>query len=41
VFSLDDGVGVGEDEGGAVSKDYKAPFVFNQEIESVTTAIVE
>jgi len=32
VFSLDDGVGVGEDEGGAVSKDYKAPFVFNQEI---------
>ncbi|MCO6043465.1 sulfatase-like hydrolase/transferase [Aeoliella sp. ICT_H6.2] len=41
MFSLDDGVGVGEDEGGAVSKDYKAPFVFNQEIESVTTALVE
>jgi arylsulfatase len=41
VFSLDDGVGVGEDEGGPVSKYYEAPFVFTQEIESVTTAIVE
>lgn len=41
LFSLDDGVGVGEDEGGAVSRDYKAPFEFNQHIESVTTSLVE
>ncbi|TWT66501.1 arylsulfatase [Allorhodopirellula solitaria] len=41
LYSLDDGVGVGEDEGGAVSKEYQAPFVFNQDIESVTTTIVE
>ena len=41
IYSLDDGVGVGEDEGGAVSKAYKAPFIFNQDIESVTTSIVD
>ncbi|EOK5720931.1 TPA: sulfatase-like hydrolase/transferase [Vibrio parahaemolyticus] len=41
LFSLDDGVGIGEDEGGAVSKDYQAPFEFNQKIEKVTTSIVE
>ncbi len=41
LYSLDDGVGVGEDEGGAVSRDYEAPFEFTQHIESVTTSIVE
>ncbi|NMU18978.1 arylsulfatase, partial [Vibrio parahaemolyticus] len=41
LFSLDDGVGIGEDEGGAVSKDYQAPFEFNQKIEQVTTSIVQ
>ena len=35
------GVGIGEDEGGAVSKDYQAPFEFNQKIEKVTTSIVQ
>ncbi|ENP7383868.1 arylsulfatase [Vibrio parahaemolyticus] len=41
LYSLDDGVGIGEDEGGAVSRDYQAPFEFNQHIESVTTSLVE
>ncbi|AOY02062.1 hypothetical protein BJP62_17410 [Jeongeupia sp. USM3] len=41
MFSFDDGVAVGEDEGGAVSKAYQAPFNFNQKIESVTTTIVD
>ncbi|ELC0659969.1 arylsulfatase [Vibrio fluvialis] len=41
LFSLDDGVGIGEDEGGAVSRDYAAPFEFNQKIEQVTTSIVQ
>ncbi|MFV0447608.1 MAG: hypothetical protein ACK5MF_03940 [Vibrio sp.] len=41
MYSLDDGVGVGEDEGGAVSRNYHAPFEFNQQIESVTTSLVE
>ncbi|MCQ8881712.1 arylsulfatase [Pseudoalteromonas shioyasakiensis] len=41
LFSLDDGVGIGEDEGGAVSLDYEAPFTFNKKIEQVTTSIVQ
>lgn len=41
IYSLDDGVGIGEDEGGAVSRNYQAPFKFNQHIESVTTSLVE
>lgn len=41
LYSLDDGVGIGEDEGGSVSRDYQAPFEFSQRIESVTTSIVE
>lgn len=41
MYSFDDGVAVGEDEGGGVSKVYQAPFNFNQKIESVTTTIID
>lgn len=41
LYSLDDGVDVGMDDGGAVSNEYKAPFKFNQKINSVTTRLIQ